>query len=153
MPDTARLATALADRYVIERELGAGGMATVYLAKDLKHDREVALKVLRPELERVPLDGSTSSPLATIVAPQGGLQVFAVLSDGSVEYVVTEAAATLGWYRVPPGGGRAVRLGDAPVPGAQTWSFSDNGLRVIAVKSVDRPDVYLIRNFGELLRR
>jgi tRNA A-37 threonylcarbamoyl transferase component Bud32/tetratricopeptide (TPR) repeat protein len=46
----ARLAAALADRYRIERELGAGGMATVYLAQDLKHDRKVAIKVLRPEL-------------------------------------------------------------------------------------------------------
>ena len=50
MADTARLAAALGDRYRIERELGAGGMATVYLARDLKHDREVAVKVLRPEL-------------------------------------------------------------------------------------------------------
>jgi serine/threonine protein kinase len=41
---------ALASRYRLERELGAGGMATVYLARDLKHDRPVALKVLRPEL-------------------------------------------------------------------------------------------------------
>ena len=41
---------ALADRYRIERELGAGGMATVYLAQDLKHHRQVAVKVLRPEL-------------------------------------------------------------------------------------------------------
>jgi serine/threonine protein kinase len=40
----------LADRYTIERELGRGGMATVYLAHDLKHDRQVALKVLHPEL-------------------------------------------------------------------------------------------------------
>ncbi|HTS89360.1 MAG TPA: protein kinase [Gemmatimonadales bacterium] len=46
----ARLAQALADRYRIEHELGQGGMATVYLAHDLKHDRPVALKVLRPEL-------------------------------------------------------------------------------------------------------
>jgi serine/threonine-protein kinase len=45
-----RLHTALADRYRIERELGRGGMATVYLAEDLKHARRVALKVLRPEL-------------------------------------------------------------------------------------------------------
>lgn len=45
-----RLAAALADRYRIEREVGAGGMATVYLAQDLKHNRNVALKVLRPEL-------------------------------------------------------------------------------------------------------
>ena len=46
---TARLTTALADRYTIEREIGAGGMATVYLAEDVKHRRKVAVKVLRPE--------------------------------------------------------------------------------------------------------
>src|SRR5438445_13148973 len=45
--------TALADRYAIERELGHGGMATVYLARDPKHDRPVALKVLRPQLAAV----------------------------------------------------------------------------------------------------
>src|SRR3954471_18108949 len=44
------LAAALADRYRVERELGRGGMATVYLAHDLRHDRPIALKVLRPEL-------------------------------------------------------------------------------------------------------
>ena len=44
------LTAALADRYRIERELGQGGMATVYLAEDLKHHRKVAVKVLRPEL-------------------------------------------------------------------------------------------------------
>ncbi|MDZ4675176.1 MAG: serine/threonine-protein kinase, partial [Gemmatimonadota bacterium] len=54
MPDAMpRLASALADRYRIERELGQGGMATVYLAHDLKHDRQVAVKVLRPELAAV----------------------------------------------------------------------------------------------------
>ncbi|MGD2215923.1 MAG: serine/threonine-protein kinase [Gemmatimonadales bacterium] len=47
VPD--RLRAALADRYPIERELGGGGMGTVYLAHDLKHDRAVALKVLRPD--------------------------------------------------------------------------------------------------------
>ena len=46
----ARLTSALADRYRIERELGQGGMATVYLAQDVKHQRKVAVKVLRPEL-------------------------------------------------------------------------------------------------------
>ncbi len=48
-----RLRTALADRYRIERELGQGGMATVYLAHDVRHDRKVALKVLRPELSAI----------------------------------------------------------------------------------------------------
>ncbi len=48
-----RLAVALADRYTIERPLGAGGMATVYLAEDLKHHRKVALKVLKPDLAAV----------------------------------------------------------------------------------------------------
>ncbi len=50
---TSRLSTALADRYKIERHLGEGGMATVYLAEDLKHKRKVAVKVLRPELAAV----------------------------------------------------------------------------------------------------
>ena len=49
----ARLNAALEGRYTIERELGEGGMATVYLAKDLKHNRNVALKVLKPELAAV----------------------------------------------------------------------------------------------------
>jgi hypothetical protein len=48
-----RLKAALADRYTIERELGQGGMATVYLAEDLKHHRPVALEVLKPELSAV----------------------------------------------------------------------------------------------------
>jgi len=54
MSDPMRtLATALSDRYVIEREIGVGGMATVYLARDIRHDRQVALKLLRPELGAV----------------------------------------------------------------------------------------------------
>ena len=48
-----RLNAALEDRYAIERELGEGGMATVYLAEDIKHNRKVALKVLKPELAAV----------------------------------------------------------------------------------------------------
>ena len=52
MPEiTSRLSTALADRYKIESHLGEGGIANVYLAHDLKHDRKVAVNVLRPDDE------------------------------------------------------------------------------------------------------
>ncbi len=50
---TERLEAALDGKYRIERKLGEGGMATVYLADDLKHERKVALKVLKPELAAV----------------------------------------------------------------------------------------------------
>ncbi len=53
IPIVDRLTAALADRYRLERELGAGGMATVYLAQDLRHHRPVAVKVLRPELAAI----------------------------------------------------------------------------------------------------
>ncbi len=71
MPDpVARLNTALEGRYAIERELGEGGMATVYLAEDIKHERKVALKVLKPELAAVRRSpthgiGYRSSPVRT----------------------------------------------------------------------------------------
>jgi serine/threonine-protein kinase len=53
MTITERLRTALDERYVLEREIGRGGMATVYLARDVRHSRKVALKVLDPELGAV----------------------------------------------------------------------------------------------------
>ena len=53
MDPITRLNAALEGRYRIERELGEGGMATVYLADDIKHERKVALKVLKPELAAV----------------------------------------------------------------------------------------------------
>jgi Tol biopolymer transport system component/tRNA A-37 threonylcarbamoyl transferase component Bud32 len=53
MTDLERLTTALAEQYRIERKLGAGGMATVYLGEDLRHQRRVAVKVLRPDLSAI----------------------------------------------------------------------------------------------------
>ncbi len=53
MSGLAQLNSDLADRYVIEREIGRGGMATVYLARDVRHNRKVALKILNPELGAV----------------------------------------------------------------------------------------------------
>src|SRR5881227_594732 len=53
MDAIAQLNTALIGRYAIEREIGGGGMATVFLARDMRHDRRVALKVLKPELGAV----------------------------------------------------------------------------------------------------
>jgi serine/threonine protein kinase len=50
MDALSKLRTSLATRYEIEREIGAGGMAIVYMARDPRHDRNVALKVLNPEL-------------------------------------------------------------------------------------------------------
>lgn len=44
------LRAAMADRYILERELGTGGMATVFLARDARHNRKVAIKVLRPDV-------------------------------------------------------------------------------------------------------
>src|SRR4030095_13033523 len=63
------LTTALADRYRIERELGQGGMATVYLARDLRHDRNVAREVLRPELSPRSIRTSTPSSIPARPTP------------------------------------------------------------------------------------
>ncbi len=53
MDSLAQLSNSLKDRYTLDREIGRGGMATVYLARDVRHDRKVALKALNPELGAV----------------------------------------------------------------------------------------------------
>jgi len=78
----------LAGRYTIERELGRGGMATVYLARDVKHDRPVALKVLRPELAAVlgaerfpardPSHGATPTPHILTLIDSGEADGFSI---------------------------------------------------------------------------
>src|SRR5258708_6706834 len=86
-----RLTPALEGRYTIERELGAGGMATVYLAHDVRHDRKVALKVLRPELSAV-LGGdrflAEIKPTPTLQHPHLLPFVDSGEADGLVFYVM-----------------------------------------------------------------
>ncbi len=80
----ARLTAALADRYRIVRKLGAGGMATVYLAHDLKHQRDVAIKVLRPELA-LSLTGDRFLREIAITARLNHPHILALLDSGSAE--------------------------------------------------------------------
>jgi hypothetical protein len=85
--DFSRLAAALADRYRIERELGAGGMTTVYLAQDLKHDRQVAIKVwCRMPIGRsgAPMAGTWafSRPGTRIGRPGSGVPTAATAPEG-----------------------------------------------------------------------
>ena len=68
----AELTASLADRYRIERELGGGGMATVYLAMDVRHHRKVALKLLHPELSAGPSQNRHGRELGEGVAPAHG---------------------------------------------------------------------------------
>ena len=78
------LSAALADRYRIERELGAGGMATVYLAQDLKHHRHVAIKVLRPELAAVIGAGRFLREIQTIATLQHP-HILGLIDSGEVD--------------------------------------------------------------------
>jgi eukaryotic-like serine/threonine-protein kinase len=108
----ARLAEALADRYAIEDEVGAGGMATVYRARDLKHDRVVALKVLRPELSAA-LGGERFPREIRIVAQLNHPHILSLYDSG-------EAAGLL-YYVMPFAEGetladRIAREGRLPVP-------------------------------------
>jgi len=100
-------------------------------------------------VRRVPLDGGAASPTVAMMFQQW----FGILSDGSYEWIRTDSTQGLGWYRIPRGGSRSVRLGDAPVQGTGTAWEGWDGRRFVVTKPVDRPDVFLLRNFGELLRR
>jgi hypothetical protein len=106
----ARLNAALEGRYAIERELGEGGMASVYLAKDLKHERKVALKVLKPELEAAVADEDTRVGLERIrdfveqpTTPQDRLARLARVGGGAAN--PQEAEGTDKDESAGPGGG------------------------------------------------
>jgi tetratricopeptide (TPR) repeat protein len=100
MDSTGALATGLRDRYVLERELGQGGMAVVYLAQDLTHDRPVALKVLNPEL-------------AAVVGPDRFLREIRITSKLDHPNILglmdSGVAGGLPWYSMPFVEGESLR--------------------------------------------
>ena len=96
LPDGLR--AALADRYRIDRELGRGGMATVYLAHDLKHDRPVALKLLHQELAAALGPGRFLREIRTAARLQHP-HILGLLDSGET--------ARLLWYTMPYVEGRA----------------------------------------------
>jgi eukaryotic-like serine/threonine-protein kinase len=108
-PVPPRLSLALAGRYAIERELGRGGMATVYLARDLRYDRAVAVKVLRPELSL----GDAAERFLREIRIAARLQhphIAAVLDSG-------EIAGDPGDTAAPPGEAAAKAGDTAATPG------------------------------------
>ncbi len=102
-----RLQAALADRYRIQRELGRGGMATVYLAEDLRHKRPVALKLFRPEL------AATIGPERFLreIETAARLQhphVLPVFDSGEIQAEGSDAPGML-WYSMPYVEGESLR--------------------------------------------
>ena len=105
---------ALADRYAVERELGQGGMATVYLAEERKHGRKVAIKVLRPELT-ASVDANRFSREIQIVARLSHPHIVPLIDSGEAEGVLYYVSAFV------PGGSLRDRLerdGPLPIPDA-----------------------------------
>ena len=88
-------------------------------------------------------------------------QWYGVLSDGSLEWLRADSTGRLDFYRRAAGSTQVVRLGDAPIQGTarptqsggRPWDNSEDGRRFVVTKPVYRPDVFLLRNFGELLSR
>jgi tRNA A-37 threonylcarbamoyl transferase component Bud32/tetratricopeptide (TPR) repeat protein/TolB-like protein len=103
-----RLKASLADRYRIDRELGQGGMATVYLAQDLKHDRKVAIKVLHPELAHA-LGPERFLREITIAAQFDHPYILPLLDSGVVEPGPADHSPRLLYYVMPYVEGESLR--------------------------------------------
>ena len=101
------LETALAGRYVVERELGRGGMATVYLAHDLRHDRHIALKVLHPELAHAVGPGRFLREIRTTARLQHP-HILPVFDSGEADRQL--------WYAMPYVEGESLRAHLGPQP-------------------------------------
>jgi tRNA A-37 threonylcarbamoyl transferase component Bud32/tetratricopeptide (TPR) repeat protein len=101
-----RINAALADRYTIERQIGRGGMATVYLARDRKHDRPVAIKVLRPELSAA-IGADRFQREITLATRLQHPHILSIYDSGVVD--ATPTAPPLYWFAMPYVEGEALR--------------------------------------------
>ena len=139
-----RLRAALADRYRLERELGQGGMATVYLAADLKHDRKVALKVLKPELAAVLGAERFVVEIKTTAALQHP-HILPLFDSGTAEGFL--------YYVMPVGGGEARQVTSDPAPDfAPAWSRDGSRLVFHSLRSGNR-DIYTVDVDGTNLQQ
>jgi serine/threonine protein kinase/Tfp pilus assembly protein PilF len=106
-----RLGTALAGRYTVERELGRGGMATVYLGDDLKHHRKVAIKVLRPELGSL-LGPDRFSREIRIAAGLNHPHILPLYDSGEISEAAGQQGSEAGpllWFTMPYVRGESLR--------------------------------------------
>jgi dipeptidyl aminopeptidase/acylaminoacyl peptidase len=118
------------------------GRAAVWVGWDEKGDSVL--------VERVSLEDGATRRLAAFYPFDGSRPYW--LGDGTIIVGIRETAATLAWYRIREDGRPPERLGSPPRHPA-VYDFSRDGRRVVATVSEDRPDVYVIRNFAELLGR
>ena len=107
MPDPVpTLREALADQYALERELGRGGMATVWLARDLRHDRPVAFKVLHPEIAAT-LGAERFQREIRLAARLQHPHILSVFDSGAVR--AKDGRADILWYTMPFIDGESLR--------------------------------------------
>ena len=121
------LADALRDRYLLERELGRGGMATVYLARDLRHDRPVALKVLHPELAHA-LGPERFVREIKLAARLQHPHILPVFDSGSAQQ--PDSAVESLWFTMPYVAGESLR------PSSRRSALACSGLMYKGVPNV-----------------